>query len=161
DEDPSQSVEDIGSLRPECLPDSALFSPSSPLASEMPVSFIDPRPVPSADPPVLSEASGTTLESDAIRESDFPQPILARHSEESSQPEETSPVSSDAPSPFKVDLRGAPLSEPVVPARESESVSFPSHTASESVALVREAPPMEPSQSAVIPETPPAPGYTE
>ena len=161
DEDPSQSVEDIGSLRPESLPDSALFSPSSPSASEMPVSFIDPRPVPSADPTVLSQASGPNLESDAIRESDFPQPMLARHSEESSQLEGASPVSSDTTGPFKVDLRVAPLSEPVEPARESESVSSPSYEMPESVALVREGPPTESSRSAVIPEAPPAPGFTE
>ena len=58
---------------------------------------------------------------------------------------------------FKVDLPVPPLSEPVEPARESEPVSFPSFMELQPVAPFPEASAPEPSHSAVIPETPPAP----
>lgn len=137
DADSSQAAKDIDSLQSESVPDPALLSPSSTPASELPVSFSDPEPLPSADPSILSEASGMIVESDTIRESDLPQPMLVRFSEEPSQPEEPSTFSSDAPSVFKVNLPVPPLPEPV--------------------ALVPETFPPEPSRSAVIPEVPPAP----
>ena len=157
DADSSQGAKDIDSLQPESVPDPPLLSPSSTSTSELPVSFNNPEPLPSAHSSILSEASGSIVESDAIGASDLPQPILVRRLEEPSQPEEPSIPSSDVPSSFKVGLPVAPLSEPVEPARESELVSFPSFVELQPVELVPEASPPEPSHSAVIPEAPPAP----
>jgi len=157
DADSSQASKDIDSLQPESVPDPALFSPSSSTsASEMPVSFSDPEPLPSADHPSLSEVSGSTVESDAIRESDPPQPMPVHSSEERLQPEEASAFSSDASTASKVDLPVPPVPEPVQFARESEPVSSPSHMTPDPVALVPEAFPPEPSRSVVIQEAPPA-----
>ena len=157
DADSSQASKDIDSLQPESGPDPALFSPSSPSTSELPVSFSDPEPFPSADHPSLSEVTGSTVESDAIRESDPPQPIPVRSLEERLQPEEASALSSDASTASKVDLPVPPLPEPVQFARESEPVPSLSHMTPGPVALVPEASPPEPSYSAVIPEAPSAP----
>jgi hypothetical protein len=157
DADSSLAGKDLDSLQPESVPDPALFSPSSTSAAEMPVSFSDPEPLPSADPSILSETSGSTVESDAIRASDLPQPMPVRLSEAPSQPEESSPFSSDAPSAFKVDLPVPPLPEQAELARESEPVSSPSYKTPESVTLFQKASPPEPSRSELIPEAPSAP----
>jgi hypothetical protein len=138
------------------MPDPELSSPSTPSTPEPSVSFSDPEPLPAAHPSILSEVSESIAETDAIRESDLPQPTTALLSEEPLRPEEPPTFSSDAPSSFTVDLPVPPLSEPVEPARESEPVSVPSFMEPQPVALVPETSAPEPSLSAVILEAPPA-----
>ena len=121
-----QDARELESVQPESVPEPEISAPFSTSTPEPPVSFSDPEPLPSAHPSILSEVSGSIAETDAIRESDLPWPTSVLLSEEPSRPEEPPNFSSDAPSSFKVDLPVPPLSEPVEPARESESVSFPS-----------------------------------
>ena len=139
-----QDARELESVQPESV-------------AEPSVSFSDPEPLPAAHPSILSEVSESIAETDAIRESDLPQPTTALLSEEPLRPEEPPTFSSDAPSSFTVDLPVPPLSEPVEPARESEPVSVPSFMEPQPVALVPETSAPEPSLSAVILEAPPAP----
>ena len=152
---PGTSLQDAREL--ESVPELESSSPSITSTPEPPVSFSDPKPLPSAHPSILSEVSGSIAETDAIRESALPQPTAALLSEEPSRPEELPTFSSDAPSSFKVDFPVPPLSEPVEPAREPEPVSFSSVMEPQSVAPFPEASVPEPSPSVVIPETQPAP----
>jgi len=153
----SQDARELESVQPESVREPELSAPSITSTPEPPVSFSDPEPLPSAHPPILSEVSGSIAETDASGESDLPQPTTALLSEEPLRPEEPPTFSSDAPSSFKGDLPVPPLSEPVEPVSESESVSFPSLMEPQPVALVSEISAPEPSLSAVIPEAPPMP----
>jgi hypothetical protein len=153
-----QEAREIESIQPESMPEPELSSPSIITSTpERPVSFSDPEPLPAANPSILSEASGSIAETDAIRESDLPQPTAVLLSEEPSRPEELPTFSSDAPSSLlKVDLPVPPLSGPVEPAREPEPVAFSSVTEPQSVAPFPEASVPDPSPSGGIPEVPPA-----
>jgi hypothetical protein len=153
----SQDAKDVESVRPEPVPDPALSSPSMTSTPEPLVSFSDPESLPSADPSLLSEVSGSTAETPAISESDvsWQEPVLL--SEAPSQPEELPTVSSDAPSSFKVDLPAPPLPEPVEPAREAEPVPSLSFAVPQPPALVPEVSAPEPSRSAATQEAPPVP----
>ncbi len=141
----SQDAPEVESVRAEPASDPAIFSPSGTSTSELPVSFSDPEPLPSTHPSILSAASGSIVESDAVGESDLSQAEPVRFSEEPSQPETPATLSNDPPSAFQVELPVPPLPESAEPARELESVSPPSFMAP------------EPSRSAVIPEAPPSP----
>lgn len=151
-----QDAREIESVQPESVPEPELSSPSITSTPEPPISFSDPEPLPAAHPTILSEASGSIAETDAIRESDLPQPTAALLSEEPSRPEELPTFSSAAPSSLKVDFPVPPLSEPVEPAREPEPVSFSSFMEPQSVAPFPEASVPDPSPSGGIPEAPPA-----
>ena len=151
----SQEAGDLGSVQPESVPD--LSVPFITSTQEPSVSFSDLEPLPDAPPSTLSGETASIAEADATRESDLPQPAAVLFQEEPSRPEEPPPLSSDAPSSFKVDLPGPPLSEPVEPARESEPISFPSFMELQPVAPFPEASAPEPSRSPVITEAPPAP----
>jgi tetratricopeptide repeat protein len=155
DMDSSQGAKDVESIQSESLPESALLSPSTTSTPEPHVSFSDSEPLPSAHLSIVNQSSGSIVESDAIRTSDLPQPILVRRSDEPSQPAEPPISSIGVPNSFNVDIPVPPLSKPVEPARESESVSFPSFVEPQPVALVSAAPTPEPSRSAVISEVPP------
>jgi len=147
------------SIQPESMPEPELSSPSIRSIPEPPVSFSDPEPLPVAHPSILSEASGSIAETDAVRGSDLPQPTadLLSVSEEPSRPEELPTLSSDAPSSLKKDFPVPPLSGPVEPAREPEPVSFSSFFMEpQSVVPFPEASVPDPSPSGGIPEAPPA-----
>ena len=90
----SQDARDLESVQPESVPDPELSAPSITSTPEPPVSFSDPEPLPSAHPSILSEVSGSIAETDAIRESDLPQPTAALLSEEPLRPEEPPTFSS-------------------------------------------------------------------
>ncbi|MGH7216342.1 MAG: tetratricopeptide repeat protein, partial [Nitrospiraceae bacterium] len=153
----SQDAKDVESVQSESVPGPALTSPSITSTPEPLISFSDSEPLPSTHSSILSEVSGSITQTDTIRESDLPQPMPVRLSEEPSQPEESLTFTSDAPSAFKGDLPVPPLSEPVEPGAESEPVSLPSSSIEvQPVALLPEASAPEPPQSAVIQETPPA-----
>ncbi len=152
-----QDARELESVQPESAPEPEISSPSITSIPEPPVSFSDSEPLPSAHPSILSEESRTIEETDAIRESDLPQPTAALLSEESLQPGEPSTFSSDAPNSCMVDLSAPPLSELVESAPESEPVSPPPFMMPQPVALVPEASVPEPSPPAVITEVPPAP----
>jgi hypothetical protein len=141
----SQDAPEVESVQAEPASDPAIFSPSGTSTSELPVSFSDPEPLPSTHPSILSAASGSIVESDAVGESDLSQAAPVRFSEEPSQTETPATLSNDPPSAFQVELPVPPLPESAEPARELESVSSPSFMAP------------EPSRSAVIPEAPPSP----
>jgi hypothetical protein len=124
---------------------------------EPPVSFIDPEPLLSVQPSILSEVSESIAETDAISESDLPQPTAVLSSEVPLRLEEPPTISSAIPSSFTVDLPVPPRSEPVEPARESEPVSFPALLEPQPVAPLPEVSAPESSCSTVIPEALPAP----
>jgi hypothetical protein len=153
----SQDTKDIELVQPEPVTDSVFSVPSSPSTPEPLVSFSDPEPLPDTHPSILSEVSGSITEIPAIRASDPPSSTAAVLSEAPLQLEEPPILSSDAPSSFKMDVPGPPLSELAEPAREPESVSFSYFTQPQPVAPFPEASAPEPSHSVVIPETPPAP----
>ena len=140
----SSDARELESVQPESTP-------------EPPFSFSDPEPLSSAHPSISSEVSESIAETDTIRESDLPRPAAVLFSKESSRPEGSPTLSSDAPSSFEADLPLPPLSEPAKPARESEPASFPSIMDLQSVAPLLEASASEPALSAVIPEAPLAP----
>ena len=152
-----QDARELESVQPESVPDPELASPSITSTPEPSVSFSDPEPLPAAHPSILNEVSEAIAETDAIRESDLPQPTTVLLSEEPLRPEEPPTFSSAAPSSFTVDLPVPPLSEPVEPARESEPASVPSFMEPQPVTLVPEASAPEPFLSAVILESPPVP----
>src|SRR6185436_9216530 len=83
-----QDARELGSVQPESVPEPEPSPPSITSTPEPPASFSDPEPLPAAHPSILSEASGSIAETDAIRESDLPQPTAALLSEEPSRPEE-------------------------------------------------------------------------
>ena len=141
----SQDASEVESVQAEPASDPAIFSPSGTSTSEPPGAISDPEPLPSTHPSILSAASGSIVESDAVGESDLSQAAPVRFSAEPSQPETPSTHSNDPPSAFRVELPVPPLPEPAEPARELESVFSPSFMAP------------EPLGSAVIPEAPPAP----
>ena len=141
----SQDAPEVESVQAEPASDPAIFSPSGTSTSELSVSFSDPEPLPSTHPSILSAASGSIVESDAVGESDLSQAAPVRFSEEPSQPETPATLSNDPPSAFQVELPVPPLPESAEPARELESSSSPSFMAP------------EPLRSAVIPEAPPSP----
>lgn len=141
----SQDAPEVESVQAEPASDPAIFSPSGTSTSELPVSFSDPEPLPSTHPSILSAASGSIVESDAVGESDLSQAAPVRFSEEPSQPETPATLSNDPPSAFQVELPVPPLPESAEPARELESVSSLSFMAP------------EPSRSAVIPDAPSSP----
>jgi len=148
----SQDTKDIELVQPEPVTDSVFSAPSSPSTPEPLVSFSDPEPLPDTHPSILSEVSGSITEIPAIRASDLPSSPAAVLSEAPLQLEEPPTVSSDAPSSFKMDVPGPPLSELTEPAREPESVSFSYFTQPQPVAPFPEASAPEPSHSEVIPE---------
>jgi len=147
-----QDAREIESVQPESEPESSV--PSITSTPELPESFSDPEPLPSANPSIVSEVRGSSAETDATRKSDLLEPMPVPLSEEPSRPEELSSFSSDAPSPFKLDLPVPPLSEPVEPARES--VSFPSFMELQPAVPFSEDPAPEPLRSAVVLEASPA-----
>ncbi len=153
----SQDTKDIELVQPEPATDSVFSAPSSPSTPEPLVSFSDPEPLPDTHPSILSEVSGSITEIPAIRASDPPSSPAAVLSEAPVQLEEPPTLSSDAPSSFKMDVPGPPLSELTEPAREPESVSFSYFTQPQPVAPFPEASAPEPSHSEVIPEALPAP----
>ena len=153
----SQDTKDIELVQPEPATDSVFSAPSSPSTPEPLVSFSDPEPLPDTHPSILSEVSGSIKEIPAIRASDPPSSPAAVLSEAPVQLEEPPTLSSDAPSSFKMDVPGPPLSELTEPAREPESVSFSYFTQPQPVAPFPEASAPEPSHSEVIPEALPAP----
>ena len=153
----SQDTKDIELVQPEPVTDSVFSAPSSPSTPEPLVSFSDPEPLPDTHPSILSEVSGSITEIPAIRASDLPSSPAAVLSEAPVQLEEPPTLSSDAPSSFKMDVPGPPLSELTEPAREPESVSFSYFTQPQPVAPFPEASAPEPPHSVVIPEAPPAP----
>jgi hypothetical protein len=156
---PGTSLQDargLESIQPELAPELPLSVPSITSAQEPPVSFSDPEPMPSANPPIVSEMSGSIAAADAIRGSDLPRPATVLFPEEPSRPVETPTFSSDALNSFKVDVPVFPLSEPLEPARETEPVSSLSFMEPQPVALAPESSAPEPSGSAVILEAPPA-----
>ncbi|HLA61224.1 MAG TPA: tetratricopeptide repeat protein, partial [Nitrospiraceae bacterium] len=149
-----QDARELGSVQPESVPEPEPSAPSITSTPEPPVSFSDPEALPAAHPSILSEASGSIAETDAIRESDFPQPTAALPSEEPSRPEELPTFSSDAPRSLNADFPVPPLSKPVVPAREPELVSFSSFMEPQSVAPFPEASVPDPSHSGGDSEAP-------
>ena len=153
----SQDTKGIELVQPEPVTDSVFSDPSSPSTPEPLVSFSDPEPLPDTHPSILSEVSGSITEIPAIRASDLPFSPAAVLSEAPVQLEEPPTLSSDAPSSFKMDVPGPPLSELAEPAREPESVSFSYFTQPQPVAPFPEASAPEPPHSVVIPEAPPAP----
>ncbi len=153
----SQDARELESVQPESAPEPELSAPLITSTPEPPFSSSDPGPLPAAHPSILSEVSESIAETEAIRESDLPRPAAVLLPEEPSRPEEPPTFSSDAPSFLKVDLPVPPLSEPVEPARESESVSSPSFMELQPASPSAEASAPEPSLSAVIPEATPAP----
>ena len=153
-----QDARELESIRPESVPEPELSAPSITTSNpEPPVSFSDPEPLPSTDPPSVSEMRRSIAETDAIREPDLPWPTPVLLSEEPSRPAEPPTFSSDVPSSFKGDLLVPPLSEPDETVRESEPVSSPSFMELQPVVPFPEASAPEPSRSAVIPEAPSAP----
>jgi len=70
-----QDARELESVQPESVPEPELSSPSITSTPEPLVSFSDPEPLPSAHPSILSEVSGSIADTDAIRESDPPQPV--------------------------------------------------------------------------------------
>ncbi|MEP6933802.1 MAG: hypothetical protein ABI988_07690, partial [Nitrospirota bacterium] len=150
-----QDAREIESVQPESEPE--LPAPSVTATPELPDSFSDPEPLPSAYPSIVSDVSGSIAEAGEIRESDLPGPTPVPLSEEPSGPEEPSTLSSNVPSSFKVDLPVPPLPEQVEPARESEPVPFPSSMELQPAAPFSEDPAPEPLRSAVILEASPAP----
>ena len=152
-----QDARELESIQPESVSEPALSAPFITSTPEPPVSFSDPEPLPSADPPIVSEVSGSIAEADAIRESDLPRQTPVLLSEEPLRPEESPTLSSDAPRSFKVDLPVPPLSEPVEPVRESEPILFPPFMEAQPATPLLDASVQEPSRSVVIPEAPPAP----
>ena len=153
----SQDTKDIELVQPEPVTDSVFSVPSSPSTPEPLVSFSDPEPLPDTHPSILSEVSDSITEIPAIRASDLPPSPAAVLSEAPVQLEEPPTLSSDAPSSFRMDVPGPPLSELTEPAREPESVSFSYFTQPYPVAPFPEASAPEPSHSEVIPEALPAP----
>jgi hypothetical protein len=153
----SQDAKEIESVQPESVPDPEHSAPPITSTPEPPVSFSEPEPLPSIEPSTLSEVREATAETDAIRESNLPQPTAVLLSEGPVRPEEPPTFSSAAPSSFKVDLPVPPLSESGEPARESDPVSFPSLMEPQPVAPLPEVSAPESSRSAVIPDAPPAP----
>ena len=148
-----QDARELESVQPE--PELSL--PSTTSAPDPPISPGSLEPLPSVHPSILSEERGSIAETTGISEPDlsWAKPVLL--SEIPSQPLEQPTFSSDAPSSYKVDLSAPPLSESVVPTRESELVSSPSFMKPQPVALVPEASAPEPSRSEIIPEAPPVP----
>ena len=153
----SQDTKDIELVQPEPVTDSVFSAPSSPSTPEPLVSFSDPELLPDTHPSILSEVSGSITEIPAIRASDLPSSTAAVLSEAPLKLEEPPTLSSDAPSSFKMDVPGPPLSELAEPAREPESFSFSYFTQPQPVAPFPEASAPEPPHSVVIPEAPPAP----
>ena len=152
-----QDAREIESVQPTSEPEPEISAPSITSTPELLDSFSDPEPLPSAYPSIVSEVRGSSVETDAVREFDLPGPMPVPLLEEPSRPEELSPFSSDAPSSFKRDLSVPLLPESVEPARESESISFPSFVELQSAAPFSEDPAPEPLRSVVILETSPAP----
>jgi hypothetical protein len=146
---------ELESVQPESVPEPEFPTPSVPSTIEPPVSLSDPEPLPSTQPSIASESN---TEIDTIQEPDLLRPTPVTLSEEPSQPEESPTVSSDAPSYFfKVDPPVSPLSEPLEPVRESESISFASLMEEQPAMPLPEASVPDPSHSVVIPKTPPTP----
>ncbi|MEP6958722.1 MAG: tetratricopeptide repeat protein, partial [Nitrospirota bacterium] len=150
-----QNARGLESVQPESLREPEVSAPSIPSTLEPPVSLSDPELLPSPHPSIVSEASGSVTEIDAVKEPDLPWPTPVSLSEEPTRPEESPTFTSDVPSYFKVDPPVPPLSEPLEPARESEVVSFPSFMELQPVAAFPEASVPDPSRSVVIPEAPP------
>ena len=149
---------ELESVQPESVSEPELSAPPVPSTIEPPVALSDPEPLLSTHPSIASEASGSSTEIDTIQEPDLPRPMPVSISEESSRPEEPPTVSSDAPSfSFKVDPPVSRPSELLEPARESEPVSFTFVKEPQPVVPFPEASIVEPSQSVVIPTTPPTP----
>ncbi len=152
-----QDAKGLESVQPEPVPEAEISSPTIPSTPEPPVSFSDPEPLPAVPPSTLSGETASIVEADVAREFDLLQPAAVLFQEEPSRPEEPPTLSGDAPSSFKVELPGPPLSEPVEPARESEAILFPSVMELQPVTPSPEASVPEPSRSAVLSEAPPAP----
>ena len=151
----SQDASDVESVRPESELAPAISA--IPQAPEPPVSFNDSEPLPAAHLSIVNEVNGSIAETPEIRRSDVPPPTADFLSEALSEPGVSSTFLGDTPSSSKMDVPEPPQSELVESAREPEPVSFSYFMEPLPPAPFLEAPASEPSQSAVIPEAPPAP----
>ncbi len=150
----SQDVSDVESVRPESEPAPAISA--IPQAPEPPVSFNDSDPLPAAHLSIVNEVNGSIAETPEIRGADVLPPTVAFLSEAPSDLGEPSTFPGDTPSSSKMDVPAPPQSELVEPAREPEPVSFSYFMEPLPAEPFLEAPALESSQSAVIPEAPPA-----
>ena len=157
----SRDASDVESVRPESEPAPPISA--IPQAAEPPVSFNDSEPLLAAHLSIVNEVNGSIAETPEIRGSDVPPPTVAFLSEAPSELGEPSTFLGDTPSSSKMDVPAPLQSELVEPAREPEPVSFSYFIEPTPAAPFLEAPALEPSQSAVIPEAPltPEPVSTE
>jgi len=151
----SRDASDVESVRPESEPAPSISA--IPPAPESPVSFNEPEPLPAAHLLIVNEVNGSIAETPEIRGSDVPPPTVAFLSEAPTELGEPSTFPGDTPSSSKMDVPAPLQSKLVEPAREPEPVSFSYFKEPLPSAPFLEAPASEPSQSAVIPEAPPAP----
>lgn len=149
----SRDASDVESVRSESAPSISAIPP----APESPVAFNEPEPLSAAHLSIVNEVNGSIAETPEIRGSDVPPPTVAFLSEAPSELGEPSTFPGDTPSSSKMDVPAPPQSELVEPAREPEPVSFSYFMEPTPAAPFLETPALEPSQSAVIPEAPPAP----
>ncbi len=117
-----QDVKELESAQPESAPD------QEPEHSFSLASISEPEPLPSANPSLSSEASGSIEDTDTSRASDLPQPTTALVSEEPFRLAQPTTFSSDAPSSFNLAPSAPFLSEPIEQPCEPEPVLSPSLT---------------------------------
>ena len=117
-----QDVRELESAQPESVPDQEP-EPSFSLAS-----VSESEPLPSDNPLLSIEVSGSIEDTGTSRTSDLPQPTTALVSEEPFRLAQPTTFSNDTPSPFNLAPSVPVLSEPIEPPLESEPTLSPSLT---------------------------------